>query len=69
MLWGTAICFLAQIVPLGTLIVSALPSAAADEPLANAASPSRWRAMLPLLAFTGLFVEGSLTGLMVFADD
>jgi len=56
MLWGTAICFLAQIVPLGTLSVSALPRGATDEPHANAANPSRWRAMLPLLAFTGLFV-------------
>jgi SET family sugar efflux transporter-like MFS transporter len=56
MLWGTAICFLAQIVPLGTLSVSALPRTAADRAHADSASRSRWRAILPLLAFTGLFV-------------
>jgi SET family sugar efflux transporter-like MFS transporter len=53
MLWMTAICTLLQIAPLGTLSVSAAPRpAASDEATPHANS----RAMLPLLAFTGLFV-------------
>ncbi|BCP54861.1 putative sugar efflux transporter [Kaistia sp. 32K] len=53
--WATAICFLAQIVPLGRLKVSApsRPKTAADP---EAASVARFGAMLPLLAFTALFV-------------
>jgi MFS transporter, SET family, sugar efflux transporter len=56
MLWGTALCFLAQIVPLGTLRASALPRTTADQTYPNAARPSGWSAILPLLGFTGLFV-------------
>ncbi|WP_341678074.1 MFS transporter [Niveibacterium sp. SC-1] len=53
MLWMTAICTLLQIVPLGALNVAATPKPAA----APGATPhSSLRAMLPLLAFTGLFV-------------
>ena len=54
LIWGTAICFLAQILPLGTLNVSAPPKPA-TEPHANPSHPGL-RALLPLLAFTGLFV-------------
>ena len=53
MIWVTAICSLLQIVPLGTLSVPALPKPAADN---TAGQHSTMRAMLPLLAFTGLFV-------------
>jgi SET family sugar efflux transporter-like MFS transporter len=56
MLWGTAICCLAQIVPLGTLGASVSPKTAAAEPHADRARQSHWRAMSPLLMFTGLFV-------------
>lgn len=55
MFWGTAICFLAQIVPLGTLKVTAPPKKTPGE-TADASRPSRFSAMLPLLAFTGLFI-------------
>lgn len=53
--WATAICFLAQIVPLGRLKVSAPSRAKAAEDSQPAGSPS-FRSMLPLLAFTALFV-------------
>lgn len=55
MLWVTAACFLLQILPLGTMKVIANPKAAVD-PLKQAATSADWRAMLPLLAFTGLFI-------------
>ena len=53
MLWMTAICTLLQIVPLGTLSVSAAPK---SETKKETTPQSNLRAMLPLLAFTGLFV-------------
>ncbi|NUY01340.1 MFS transporter [Paraburkholderia youngii] len=54
MLWMTAICMLLQIAPLGTLNpVARLKTESASEPVHHHAS---LRAMLPLLAFTGLFV-------------
>ncbi len=53
MLWLTSICLLLQIVPLGTLEVRALPR----PPAARGQAPhTPFRAMLPLLAFTGLFI-------------
>ena len=53
MIWMTAICMLLQIVPLGTLNPTAKPKPkSASEPTRH----STLRAMLPLLAFTGLFV-------------
>ena len=53
MIWMTAICMLLQIVPLGTLNPAARPKPkSASEPTRH----STLRAMLPLLAFTGLFV-------------
>ena len=56
MFWGTALCFLAQIIPLGTLNADAKPAAR----VANAVSPgavvSHWSAMGPLLIFTGLYI-------------
>ncbi len=55
MLWGTAICFLAQIVPLGTMRVLADSRQRADEEI-EAADRVGWSEMLPLLAFTGLYV-------------
>lgn len=53
MLWMAAICTLLQIAPLGTLhpIVELKPKSTKDP-----AGHSSLRAMLPLLAFTGLFV-------------
>lgn len=55
MLWVTAICFVVQILPLGTLEGTA-PAKAANG--ADAPRPDRpgLRLLLPLLAFTGLFV-------------
>jgi SET family sugar efflux transporter-like MFS transporter len=53
MLWMTAICTLAQIVPLGTLNPTARPK---PQPASAPAPHSSLRAMLPLLTFTGLFV-------------
>ncbi len=55
MLWGTAICFLAQIVPLGTMRALADSRQRADEEI-EAADRVGWSEMLPLLAFTGLYV-------------
>ena len=53
MIWMTAICMLLQIVPLGTLNPTAKPKPkSVSEPTRH----STLRAMLPLLAFTGLFV-------------
>jgi SET family sugar efflux transporter-like MFS transporter len=53
MLWMTAICMLLQIAPLGTLnpAIKLKPGSASER-----ASHSSLRAMLALLAFTGLFV-------------
>lgn len=53
--WGTAICFLAQIVPLGRLTVSAPPRASVSDRV-QPHGRARFGAMVPLLAFTGLFV-------------
>ena len=53
MLWITAICILLQVAPLGTLNLTAKPKPdSSSEP----AHHSSLQAMLPLLAFTGLFV-------------
>jgi SET family sugar efflux transporter-like MFS transporter len=55
MLAATAICTLAQIVPLGARRTPHVPAPAEHVPEAGHGSPSV-RAMLPLLAFTGLYV-------------
>lgn len=55
MLWTTAICFLVQILPLGTLNGTAPTKTAAGADVGRAGRPGL-AAMLPLLAFTGLFV-------------
>lgn len=55
MLWVTAACFLLQILPLGNLKVVARPKTVTDPVSAMGAAPT-WRTMLPLLAFTGLFI-------------
>ncbi|CAM2155424.1 MFS transporter, SET family, sugar efflux transporter [Pararobbsia alpina] len=53
MIWMTAICTLLQIAPLGALNpTGSIKKASADQP----AHHTGLRAMLPLLAFTGLFV-------------
>jgi SET family sugar efflux transporter-like MFS transporter len=56
MLWTTAICFLVQILPLGTLGGTASAKTAAGGVGPAAAGRPSFTAMLPLLAFTGLFV-------------
>lgn len=53
MLWVTAICFLVQILPLGTLNGTAPVAGGTD---AKPVGRPGFRALLPLLAFTGLFV-------------
>lgn len=55
MLWGTAICFFAQILPLGTLHALVGPGQRADKKT-DAVGHVDWSEMLPLLAFTGLYV-------------
>ncbi|MFG2039034.1 MFS transporter [Dactylosporangium sp. NPDC048998] len=56
MLLATAVCTLAQIVPLGALrMAPAVPAEPGDAAQAGHRSPSL-RAMVPLLAFTGLYV-------------
>jgi SET family sugar efflux transporter-like MFS transporter len=55
-LWVTAICFLVQILPLGTLNGRKTRKAASDAAEAEASSGPHLADMLPLLAFTGLFV-------------
>jgi len=56
MLAATAACTLAQIVPLGTLRAApAVPPEPGDAPATGPDRPSL-RAMLPLLAFTGLYI-------------
>ena len=56
MLWVTAICFLVQILPLGTLNGTAPANKAVGGTDAAPAGRPGFRALLPLLAFTGLFV-------------
>jgi MFS transporter, SET family, sugar efflux transporter len=51
--WLTSICLLLQLVPLGTLEVRAAPMSPSGKP---DATHIRLRAMLPLLAFTALFM-------------
>jgi len=54
MFWMTALCFLAQIIPLGTLKRRPVrPPAATPFEWSVTPSPSRWHTMQPLLAFTG----------------
>jgi SET family sugar efflux transporter-like MFS transporter len=55
MLVATALCTLAQIVPLGTLRTAPAP-AGAPSPSGPAPAAPSVRAMLPLLTFTGLYV-------------
>lgn len=55
MFWVTAICFIAQIIPLGTLRVS-VKRKPRESHATDAASPIRFADMVPLLAFTGLYV-------------
>jgi MFS transporter, SET family, sugar efflux transporter len=56
MLWMTALCTLAQIIPLGTLKRRRIRSPAATPLVGGVLRPSPWSAMRPLLAFTGLYV-------------
>ncbi|WP_426505482.1 MFS transporter [Dactylosporangium sp. McL0621] len=55
MLWATAVCTLAQIVPLGLLRADPAVPAGSDDAGSGHRSPGL-RAMLPLLTFTGLYV-------------
>ncbi len=55
MFWATALCFVAQVVPLGTLNVSSSPKQKVTH-ATNTASSLSWSDMAPLLAFTGLYV-------------
>ena len=55
MLWMTALCALAQIIPLGTLKRGQV-TPMATRPQWSVLPPSRWHTMRPLLAFTGLYV-------------
>ena len=52
----TALCALAQIIPLGTLEHRRIRPTATTPLERGILPPSRWRVMRPLLAFTGLFV-------------
>jgi SET family sugar efflux transporter-like MFS transporter len=56
MLWMTALCTLAQIIPLGTLEHRRIRPPAATPLEWGVLPPSPWRAMRPLLTFTGLYV-------------
>jgi len=56
MFWGTALCFLAQIIPLGTLNADAKPAARVGNAVSPGAVASHWSAMGPLLIFTGLYI-------------
>jgi MFS transporter, SET family, sugar efflux transporter len=56
MLWMTALCALAQIIPLGTLKGGQVRPPIATRPQWSVLPPSRWLTMRPLLAFTGLYV-------------
>ncbi|ROQ62771.1 SET family sugar efflux transporter-like MFS transporter [Streptomyces sp. 840.1] len=55
MFLATAVCTLAQIVPLGALRTPVVPPVAGHVPRSRAQRPAA-RAMLPLLAFTALYV-------------
>jgi MFS transporter, SET family, sugar efflux transporter len=54
MVWATALCFLVQMLPLGTMGERAPPKSPVDR--ASAAKSPGLVEMLPLLAFTGCFV-------------
>jgi len=54
--WGTAICFLVQIVPLGTRRAHSVSRKVATDLSSGMYDRRGWRAMLPLLVFTGLWV-------------
>src|SRR6202030_2247284 len=56
MLWMTALCALAQIIPLGTLKRGQVRPPIASRPQWSVLPPSHWHTMRPLLAFTGLYV-------------
>jgi MFS transporter, SET family, sugar efflux transporter len=56
MLWMTALCALAQIIPLGTLKRGQIRPPIATRPQWSGLPPSRWHTIRPLLAFTGLYV-------------
>jgi SET family sugar efflux transporter-like MFS transporter len=56
MFWGTALCFLAQVIPLGTLNAEAPPAQRAVNTASASTMPSPWSAMTPLLIFTGLYI-------------
>jgi MFS transporter, SET family, sugar efflux transporter len=56
MLWGTALCSLAQILPLIKLRLSVKQFAVKNPVDSELPGSSRWRTMLPLLIFTGLYV-------------
>ena len=56
MLWVTAICFLVQILPLGTLTETGRTKTTSDNSSTPATARPGIAEMLPLLAFTGLFV-------------
>ena len=56
MLWMTALCALAQIIPLGTLKRGQVRPPIATRPQWSVLPPSRWHTIRPLLAFTGLYV-------------
>jgi MFS transporter, SET family, sugar efflux transporter len=55
-LWLTALCFLAQIIPVGNLKSRKVRPSETPFPETSALPPSRLRAMRPLLLFTGFFV-------------
>jgi MFS transporter, SET family, sugar efflux transporter len=55
-LWLTALCFLAQIIPVGNLKFRKVRPSETPFPETSALPPSRLRAMRPLLLFTGFFV-------------
>ena len=55
MLVATALCTLAQIIPLGTLRTAASNGSTSQAPESQPTAPTT-KAMLPLLAFTGLYV-------------
>jgi MFS transporter, SET family, sugar efflux transporter len=56
MLWMTALCALAQIIPLGTLKRGQVRPPVAIRTLWSVLPPSGWHTIRPLLAFTGLYV-------------
>jgi MFS transporter, SET family, sugar efflux transporter len=56
MLWMTALCARAQIIPLGTLKRGRIRPPIATRPQWSVLPPSRWHTIRSLLAFTGLYV-------------